>query len=129
MKATKKFVDFGLRFLPPAPELRPEPFLQIEWTGPSWEKILRTIYDYRSKALHAGVPFPSPMGESPFMHERRIPSEKGSIGLAAYHLGGSWNATDLPVNLNLFAMVTRRMLLAWLESLQPVPSTASTSTS
>lgn len=119
MKATKKFIEFGLHFLPPPPERRPEPFLQIEWTSANWEKILRTVYGYRSRALHAGVPFPSPMGEPPFEHEKRIPAEIGSLGLAAHHLGGSWIAADLPVNLNLFATVTRRILLAWLASLQP----------
>lgn len=119
MKATKKFIDFGLRFLPPPLERRPESFLQIEWTAANWEKVLRTIYDYRSNALHAGVPFPSPMGQPPFEYESRIPAETGGVGLASHHLGGSWNSTDLPVNLNFFATVTRRMLLAWLESLQP----------
>ena len=129
MKATKKFIDFGLQFLPKPPEQRPEQFLQIEWTAVNWEKILRKVYGYRSKALHAGVPFPSPMGAPPFQHGSRIPAEIGSIGLAAHHLGGSWNAADLPVNLNLFTMVTRRMILAWLESLQPSSPTPSASTS
>ena len=119
LKATKKFIDFGLRFLPSPPERRPEQFLQIDWSTSSWKSILGTIYKYRSNALHAGVPFPSPMGEPPFEHEGRIPSEKGSVGLAAHHHGGSWNSADLPINLNLFAMVTRQMLLAWLESFQP----------
>lgn len=117
MKATKKFIDFGLQFLPPPPEQRPEQFAQVEWTAANWEKILRKIYGYRSDALHAGVPFPSPMGEPPFEHKSGVPAETGSIGLASHQYGGSWNSSDLPVNLNLFARVTRRMLLGWIESL------------
>jgi len=120
LKATKKFIDFGIHFLPPAPAIRPAQFAQVDWTPESWIKILTKIYDYRSKALHTGVPFPHPMWSPPFYFEKREPpSEKGTVGLAAHSGGATWISDDLPINLNLFALVVRQMLLAWLKGMQP----------
>jgi hypothetical protein len=119
LKATKKFIDFGLHFLPPPPEQRPIEFAQIDWSKKSWKKILNIIYNYRSEALHSGVPFPKPMCAAPFFYkESGLPSERGTVGLAAHSGGGSWNAADLPINLNLFAIVVRSALLAWIKAMQ-----------
>jgi len=119
LKSTKKFIDFGLRFLPPTPHQRPIRFAQIEWTPKAWKRILNVIYDYRSQALHTGIPFPRPMCGAPYLHEGKgPPSETGSIGLAAHAAGGSWKAEDLPINLNLFTVVVRSALLSWLKTMR-----------
>lgn len=119
--STKKFLNFCLYFLPDAPEKRPLKFQQIEWTEQSWKKILGMIYGYRSKALHEGIPFPLPMSHPPFKHTKgEAPSEKGTIGLAIRQGNTSWEAQHLPINLNLFAIVTRQILLKWLSHVATV---------
>jgi hypothetical protein len=59
--AKKKFIDFVIEFMPNAPEKRPPEWIQLDWSKSSMKKILSKIYDYRSKALHGGTPFPGPM--------------------------------------------------------------------
>lgn len=55
--ATRKFVEFVLRFLPRPPLNRPGMGFQIHWEKRDLKKSPRKIYDYRSKALHTGVPW------------------------------------------------------------------------
>ncbi|MBQ0960878.1 hypothetical protein KAK06_18125 [Ideonella sp. 4Y11] len=115
---TKKFVDFCLAHLPPAPEPRPREAFQIDWTPEFWQRALRQIYQYRSKALHEGIPFPAPLSEPPMLFEGdSAHSERGTLGLSTNTLGGSWIAKDLPVNMNVFVQFTRSVLLNWLSKL------------
>ena len=76
--ATKRFVDFVLEFRPLEPAGRPTwPTAAIDWSDASLENIVRTVYKYRSKALHAGRPFPAPMCDPPFTSpEWAAPSER-----------------------------------------------------
>lgn len=115
---TKKFVDFCLAHLPPAPELRPSEAFQIDWTPEFWQRALKQIYQYRSKALHEGIPFPAPLSDPPMLFTGdSAPSERGTLGLSSNTLGGSWIANDLPMNMNVFAQFTRSVLLNWLSKL------------
>ena len=114
MGATKKFLDFLLEFLPPAPEKRPE-WAQLSWETKNMKKALGKVYAYRSKALHGGIPFPYPMshpgmaiGDSNILAE--IPS-----GLAAGSLGGSWVAQDMPMLLHTYEYIARNAVLNWWE--------------
>ncbi len=112
--ATKKFVDFTLQFLPPAPSARPSEAFQIPWDCESMRKVLRLIYGYRSKALHGGTPFPAPMCD----HAVRINRsegfvERGTVGLAASTQGGVWLAKDVPISLHTFHYIVREALLNW----------------
>ncbi|CAG0961069.1 hypothetical protein METP3_00828 [Methanosarcinales archaeon] len=121
MGATKKFIDFVLEFLPPEPKNRP-----AEWARHSWEKnkikkTLDIIYDYRSKALHEGKPFPAPMcmvapvfggniSEIPFGYKLSLATAKG----------GKWVPEDIPIILHTFEYIVRGVLLRWwTESLIP----------
>lgn len=115
-KSTQKFLDFCLAYLPSAPASRPHIGLQIEWHTDKWREILRKIYNYRSKALHSGIPFPPLMTEPPpsYGSEDGIPAEIACLGLMMSTGQSSWKAEDLPINLNLFASVTREILLRWL---------------
>ena len=116
--STKKFRSLCLEFMPDQPATRPEEFLQIDWSPKGWEKILGKVYHYRSKALHEGTPFPLPMGEPPFRFESdEALSERGTLGLAASQANASWVSEDLPINLNLFTDVTRKIILKWIERL------------
>ncbi len=113
---TKKFIDFVLEYLPSEPVKRPKKWLQVSWSKPSMKKALSKIYDYRSNALHEGIPFPKPMCNPPFKEtlgkETRY-AEKGTPGVAASAPGGSWKTKDVPINLHTFHYIVRHVLLNW----------------
>jgi hypothetical protein len=115
--STNKFINFILRYLPSPPEKRPLVWAQLDYDRESLKDILSKIYDYRSKALHGGIPFPAPMCEPPYTdREWDAPSEK-PIGLGAYTLGGMWIAEDIPILLHSFEYIVRHSLLNWFKSL------------
>ena len=115
--ATRKFLNFARTFMPPPPERRPDKGFQIDWEAEHLRRGLRTIYSYRSKALHTGVPFPAPMCEPPMSLNRDFPapSEKPP-GLASSMRGGVWRHKDLPMSLHIFEYITRSILKAWWSS-------------
>ena len=114
---TKKFVDFTLQFFPEPPKERPRKEWQISWDKKDMKKMLSLIYDYRSKALHGGTPFPAPMCEPPFSNIENEYAEKGTIGSAARSSGGVWQAKDVPINLHVFHHIVRGVLLKWWEDM------------
>jgi hypothetical protein len=112
--ATRNFVEFSLQFLPSPPSVRPSEGFQIPWDSESMKKVLRLVYNYRSKALHGGTPFPAPMCD----HAFRIGTsegfaERGTVGLAASTRGGVWLAEDVPISLHAFHYIVREALLSW----------------
>jgi hypothetical protein len=113
---TRKFLDFVLTFRPPEPAERPSKWATIDWSDNSLSKILKKVYDYRSKALHRGKPFPAPMCQPPFRDASwQTPAEKptghSSMG------GGTWLEKDIPVLLHSFEYLTRETLLNWWRSM------------
>ena len=115
LQATKKFVDFVIRFRPEPPKLRPKgKSLKLEWTNSNFKRMLGKVYGYRSRALHEGTPFPAPMFMPPFQPDRNSPgSEVPFVGLGGASAGGTWVPKDLPINLHTFHYVTRNALLNW----------------
>ena len=80
------------------------------------KKALKSIYGYRSDALHDGRPFPLPMCEAPRLDSSwPAPAEK-MFALAVSHGGGVWKQKDIPMNLHLFEYITRNVLIGWLEA-------------
>ena len=121
--ATKKFIDFVMQFAPDSPKERPEAnSLRLDWTNSNLKKVLQKVYDYRSRALHAGIPFPEPMLRPPF---GMTPGERGSevpfVGLGTYSTGGTWIPKDVPINLHSFHYITRQVLLNWWEDVLVEP--------
>lgn len=115
--STKKFVDFIEQFLPVPPTKRPGEAAQHEWTPSALRKSLRVVYQYRSKALHGGKPFPLPMCDPPVkLEEWTAPAEIPS-GLATSALGGTWLIEDTPILLHTFEYIVRNALLNWWRSL------------
>jgi len=110
--ATRKFVDFCLTFMPAEPERRPPPYAQHPWDAASLEVSLKRVYDYRSRALHGGTPFPSPMCQPPFLPEGGVYAEKPHA-LAYSAQGGVWTAADIPMFLQTFEYIVRNALLSW----------------
>lgn len=118
--ATKKIRCFLANFRPqePPPD-RPTPtYFQVDWDQPSLEKIFKKVYEYRSKALHGGTPFPKPMCRPPRLdYQNHLPVERPDVGIATSTLGASWKAEDVPVHLHIFEYVVRRSLLNWWQSM------------
>ena len=111
---TGKFVGFVLKFLPPAPRSRPPTWCQHPWGKHELKVTLGKIYDYRSRALHEGKPFPAPMCEPPFRLSADWPAPaERPIGEAASTGGGTWLAKDTPILLHTFEYLARHALIAW----------------
>lgn len=112
MGATKKFTGFILEFFPEPPKNRSNlKYGLIEWDNNSIEKPLKIIYDWRSKALHSGIPFPAPMCEAPRLIDDGY-SEK-PLGLASRTGQGVWKNEDTPMLLHMFEYIVRNALLKW----------------
>tara|TARA_R110002020_G_scaffold114135_1_gene262493 strand:- start:6466 stop:7599 length:1134 start_codon:yes stop_codon:yes gene_type:complete len=113
--ATNKFIKFCLKYMPEAPNDRPKEWAQIKWSKTNFKKILTQLYDYRSSALHGGVPFPAPLCRPPDQTEKDMPpTEKGMLGLASHSLGATWSSKDLPISANTFFEFTHGVLCNWL---------------
>lgn len=117
-KSTARFLAFFKRFPAPPPERRPPEGFQFRPWDESMKKALAAVYDWRSKALHAGVPFPPPMCRPPFpVHPDWSAPCETVPGLAAYMQGGVWTREQMPFGLHLFEHIARTSLLAWWQSL------------
>lgn len=117
--ATKKFLDFTLKFKPDEPTNRPEQeWLRVKWSNTKLKKTLNKVYEYRSRSLHDGLAFPAPMYDPPFYFDAKSkPSEVPLTGLASHSRGGTWLPEDMPINLHCFHYITRGTLLNWWLSL------------
>jgi hypothetical protein len=123
MGATRKFVSFLLNFLPQPPDSRPPEAFQLSWRPKEMKKYLRQIYDLRSRALHAGVPFPLPMCEPPGRpFEGTSARPEKPPGLATGTIGAAWLQKDTPMLLHMFEYLIRNTLKAWWISLRPEES-------
>lgn len=117
MGAVRKFMDFIIAFLPGPPPLRPSREGMVSFEEPEFATTLRTIYNYRSKALHAGKPFPHPMCTLPSRSGGdNVPAER-PLGLATTTQGGTWEHKDTPMHLHTFEYIVRSSLLAWWKSM------------
>jgi hypothetical protein len=117
LRATRKFVDFIVRFAPEAPPERPTPFLCFPFEAEKLRQAAAVIYRHRSNALHGGVGFPLPMCEPPrrFAFEGREDAavQEVQAGLATAALGASWQASETPMLLHTFAYIARGAILKW----------------
>ena len=117
---TTKFVSFVQAFRPDPPPQRPPEKFQFPWDNENWTKALKTIYGYRSKALHEGIPFPAPMCSPPIRRPDlgvRLP-DLGVCGefptvQAHREKEATLTRADLPIHLHVFEYVTRNVLLKW----------------
>jgi hypothetical protein len=112
--STSKFVKFVLNFLPHKPINRFIKWLQFNWSRTSMRNTLGKIYDYRSRALHDGSPFPAPMCEPPFYNpEWGMTYSEKPPGGAAGAMCGTWLPEDTPILLHTFEYITRGFLINW----------------
>jgi hypothetical protein len=109
-RPTARFVDFVTTFAADPPVDRPDPWAQVDWS--KLKKIASKVYGYRSAVLHAGHPMPGPMLEVPWQGDMAHPIER-PLGLGSAHGSTTWAPSDLPINLNTFAVLTRQAVLGW----------------
>ncbi len=117
MGSTKKFRDFVLKFLPEPPKQRPAEFAQHSWDLKTMSKSLVTIYKWRSRALHGGIPFPYPMCMLP--HEFHGGLTERPLGLSTMTQQAVWSRDDTPMLLFVFEYIVRNVLLSWWKSMIP----------
>ncbi len=117
--STKRFCQFVLEFLPDPPPTRPPEWYQYTWTRPSLESALKTIYQWRSRYLHQGIPFPAPMCDPPYREKGWSAFAEKPIGLATKVHGGTWLAKDTPIMLHVFEYIVRHALTKWWERMTP----------
>lgn len=110
LRAKDRFLAFLETYLPEPPPDRPEGAARVDWDAMGQHAL--TIYDYRSRALHAGLPFPAPMCEHARGEDESGPSETPP-GLSTWALDGSWLAADAPMLLSTFEYVARGALCRW----------------
>jgi hypothetical protein len=109
-----KMVKFTLAHAPKPPDVRPT---VAQFGFATLEPALRKIYDWRSRDLHDGIPFPAPMCEAPMQDDRGVAHERAGY-LAATSHGGTWEAKeDLPLYLHTFAYVVGGALRNWWRTL------------
>lgn len=109
MRATRKFIDFIAELAPEPPERRPPTDL-LDWGA--MRDHTKIIYGHRSKALHAGKPFPLPMREAPRIDADGALQE-APWGLTTGGLGAIWERKETPMLLSTFERIVRGALLKW----------------
>jgi selenocysteine lyase/cysteine desulfurase len=70
------------------------------------------VYEWRSRALHDGVPMPAPMCTPPIIFGG-APQEGGGTAAGYGGAGGTWTGRDIPMMLHVFAHVVRGCVLEW----------------
>lgn len=116
-RATKKFVDFIVKFAPPPPEKRPLEYMRFLYELGNLKKAASLIYGHRSMSLHRGTAFPLPMCEPPNAHPPDPTPQEVPIGLAMSARGASWKREQTPMVLNTFEHIVRGALINWWNSL------------
>lgn len=120
-RSRAKFIGFSEKFCPPPSSERPKDV----WAQHSWdsEQIVATtkkIYDYRSRALHDGRPFPAPMCQPPMFYSRSEWPEV-PLGLGSSSNYSTWTIKDTPILLHTYEYIVRGSLLKWWYSMVPAP--------
>lgn len=116
--ATGKFVRFVEQFARTEPRSRPYKFCRFDFSTPNVRAAAKIVYQYRSRALHGGTPFPAPMCLPPSRsYEGEAGVDEVPPGLASSVAGATWLREDAPMHLHVFEHLARSAILAWWERL------------
>jgi hypothetical protein len=116
----EKFKDFFLNFKAPIPENRPSPEYQISFSDAQMTEHLKTIYKYRSRALHRGISFPEPMCRVPQFDQNGFYEKPLKDGYATPFGYTWWEDKHVPMYLNTFEYLVRGALKQWWKSLTKI---------
>jgi hypothetical protein len=112
LNAEAKLLTFTLDYVPGPPEVRPAG-ARVDFDN--LEPALRSIYEWRSRDLHDGIPFPQPLCEPP-MSGTDGTYERFPL-LAVQAQGGAWPADELPMYLHTFVHIVGGALRNWWQRL------------
>lgn len=115
LNVERKLLAFTLHYAPDPPDQRPQA-AQVDFDD--LEPALRQIYEWRSRDLHDGIPFPPPLCEPPIRDEHGPYERFPALGLEGG--GGYWPADTLPMYLHTFAHIVGGALRIWWQDL-PTP--------
>ncbi len=117
-RVSKKFREFISHFLLGPPESRPGAMGQFPFEEKTkLDEALKKIYNYRSKALHEGKPFPAPMCHLPGRYGGDDEMAEIPTGLATGALGSTWRHEDTPMALHTFEHIVRSSITGWWRSM------------
>ncbi|MFE3196891.1 hypothetical protein [Embleya sp. NPDC059237] len=112
---TARYLKLVEVYAPGPPLKRPSEHLRVDWSPEGLAQAAELIYNYRSRRLHEGTPFPWPMYGAPFhsmaINESVAPERPG--GIASHSGRNRWTAEDLPMHLHIYTYLTRGTLLNW----------------
>ena len=112
--ATKKFLGFMSKYSPgPPPGERPkDENYQVDWDR--LNRAMAQIYDYRSRFLHAGSPFPVGMAQTIlYRDDDGVLPECPDRGSSHGTQDSRWEPGAVPMHLWVFAYIAREALLSW----------------
>ena len=72
----------------------------------------KLVYEYRSRMLHDGTPFPVSMLERHWVI-KGVHIEFPLLGTGSSTRGGTWLSSELPISLHAFHYIARHVLLNW----------------
>jgi hypothetical protein len=115
LNVERKLLAFTLNYAPGPPDSR-SPGAQVDFDdlGPA----LHQIYEWRSRDLHDGIPFPSRLCEPPITDPQGPYERFPALGVSGR--GGYWPAEVLPMYLHIFAHIVGGSLRNWWDNL-PTP--------
>jgi len=105
---TMKFISFLRTYHPDPPPVRPKKYGQVKWSKASLDDASSKIYDWRSRALHDGTPFPLTMCEPPLPDDN-----SGAFLEKPFGESDDWKKEDTPMLLHTFEYIVRHSLLKW----------------
>ncbi len=118
--ATGKFVRFLEDFAREEPAIRPHQFCRFDFAPGNVRSAAKKIYQYRSRALHGGTPFPAPMCIPPSSsYDTGGIRDEVPPGLASSVAGATWLREDAPMHLHVFEHLARTAILGWWAHLCP----------
>jgi len=86
----------------------------VRLLGHGLMKAFKTIYNLRSQALHAGIPFPAPICMRPRKMEALDPVEEQPCSLGTSMRSAVWFSDDLPMHLHIFEYIVCNALIKWI---------------
>jgi hypothetical protein len=111
IRAANRFIKFVTDHTPPPPAARSENWEQVDWDA--LDVMAAKIYDYRSRSLHSGEPFPAPMCDPPWPDHDNGSWQEAPLGNASHSQDSSWLAEDAPMLLSTFEYIAHGALLNW----------------
>lgn len=107
---SSKVWSFVKAFDPGPPSIRPEEnYSRFDWSR--LEEVIFTFYDYRSRDLHDGIPWPIGLCGAPEPIEEDVPSEVAGMGYRAH-----MNKELPPMQLYVFAHLVGGAIRNWWRS-------------